>query len=250
VGVGVMAYTLRRRGVVSQGFVIEDGLILHVDAGNVSSYPGSGTTWFDVSGNGNHLTLFNSPTFSVNNLTFNGTNQHARTSSTLNLSGFNAVTVEIDFRCNFTTSPTGMLFEHGPNWNNTSMSFGLVPNTDSSTTYVNDENHTNQFQGTGVFNYNGINSTNIKVHSNHWSRVSDSTGRLAYMDGALRNIVVGSSVTSSFPAFRNDFLYVASRAANSIFIRVSIFAIRIYNRKLSAQEIAHNFQAVRSRYGI
>lgn len=36
---------------------------LSVDANNVSSYPGTGTTWFDLSGNDYDGTLFNSPTF-------------------------------------------------------------------------------------------------------------------------------------------------------------------------------------------
>jgi hypothetical protein len=33
------------------------GLILSYDAANVKSYPGSGTTWYDLSGNGNHGTI-------------------------------------------------------------------------------------------------------------------------------------------------------------------------------------------------
>ena len=47
---------------------ITDGLILYLDAANHRSYPGSGTVWTDVSGNGNNGTLTNGPTFSsVNN---------------------------------------------------------------------------------------------------------------------------------------------------------------------------------------
>jgi hypothetical protein len=34
-----------------------NGLILCLDAANPKSYPGSGTTWFDLSGNGNHFTI-------------------------------------------------------------------------------------------------------------------------------------------------------------------------------------------------
>jgi len=33
------------------------GLILNLDAGNIKSYPGSGTTWYDTSGNNNHFTI-------------------------------------------------------------------------------------------------------------------------------------------------------------------------------------------------
>ena len=37
--------------------LVTDGLILHLDARNPASYPGSGTTWFDLSGVGNNFTL-------------------------------------------------------------------------------------------------------------------------------------------------------------------------------------------------
>ena len=42
--------------------IVTDGLVMCCDAANSKSYPGSGTTFIDVSGNGNHGTLNNSPT--------------------------------------------------------------------------------------------------------------------------------------------------------------------------------------------
>jgi hypothetical protein len=39
--------------------IVSNGLVLHLDAGNSTSYPGSGTTWFDLSGRGNNGTLVN-----------------------------------------------------------------------------------------------------------------------------------------------------------------------------------------------
>jgi hypothetical protein len=44
--------------------VIQRGLVLHLDASALESYPGSGTIWYDMSGNDNHGTLTNGPTFS------------------------------------------------------------------------------------------------------------------------------------------------------------------------------------------
>ena len=37
--------------------IVTDGLVLGLDAANPKSYPGSGTTWNDISGNGNNATL-------------------------------------------------------------------------------------------------------------------------------------------------------------------------------------------------
>jgi hypothetical protein len=57
--------------------VVDSSLQLWVDAGQTASYPGSGTTWTDLSTNALNGTLVNSPTFSTNpaNILFNGTSQ-------------------------------------------------------------------------------------------------------------------------------------------------------------------------------
>ena len=56
--------------------IVKDKLVSYLDAANTQSYPGSGTAWNDISGNGNNGTLINSPTFDSNNLTIarNGSN--------------------------------------------------------------------------------------------------------------------------------------------------------------------------------
>ena len=54
-------------------------IVLDLDAGNTSSYPGSGTRWTDLSGKGNHGTLVNSVTYNSANqgyLVFNGYNPY------------------------------------------------------------------------------------------------------------------------------------------------------------------------------
>ena len=44
-------------GVFAGPNIIEDGLVMALDAANTKSYPGSGDTWFDISGNSNNATL-------------------------------------------------------------------------------------------------------------------------------------------------------------------------------------------------
>jgi hypothetical protein len=61
------------------GKIVTNGLILALDAADKNSYPGSGTTWTDLSGNGNNGTLTNGPTFSSDNggsIVFDGTNDY------------------------------------------------------------------------------------------------------------------------------------------------------------------------------
>lgn len=47
--------------------IVQDGLVCHLDAANKNSYPGSGTTWTDLTGNGNSATINGSPTYTSNN---------------------------------------------------------------------------------------------------------------------------------------------------------------------------------------
>jgi hypothetical protein len=47
--------------------IADSGLTLCLDAGNPVSYPGTGTTWADVSGQGNNGTLVNNPAFNSAN---------------------------------------------------------------------------------------------------------------------------------------------------------------------------------------
>lgn len=37
--------------------IVRDGLVLYLDAANPKSYSGSGTTWYDLTGNNNNATL-------------------------------------------------------------------------------------------------------------------------------------------------------------------------------------------------
>tara|TARA_B100001989_G_scaffold225975_1_gene181324 strand:+ start:2271 stop:2888 length:618 start_codon:yes stop_codon:yes gene_type:complete len=65
--------------------IVRDGLVLYFDAANTKSYPGSGTTWYDLSGNERHGTLINEPTFQSHNLgcfQFDGTNDRVSFDST------------------------------------------------------------------------------------------------------------------------------------------------------------------------
>jgi len=64
-------------GVAYNSRIVTENLVLCLDAANTKSYPGSGTTWTDLSGRGNTGTLVNGVGYSSSNrgaLTFDGTN--------------------------------------------------------------------------------------------------------------------------------------------------------------------------------
>jgi len=232
-----------------QGKIVTNGLVLCLDAADKKSYPGTGSTWLDRSGNSNHFELFNSPLYSDNYINFNGVNQYAKSYSTLNLSSFNSVTVEIILKTNTLGPNSGMAFEHSSDWNTQAMGFGLVPNSVGNTNYAANSHHTNQISGLR-FDYDGIMGSDIVCHTNIWSRVADNTGRLAFINAIQRNPISSTTVTSSYANFRNDFLYISSRAGTSVFANHRVYSIRIYGRKLNVQEIQQNFNATRGRFGI
>jgi hypothetical protein len=64
--------------------IIKDGLVLYLDATNTKSYPRTGTTWTDLTGNGNDGTLINGPTFDSGNngsIVFDGADDYSRINS-------------------------------------------------------------------------------------------------------------------------------------------------------------------------
>ena len=59
--------------------IITTNLTSYLDAANPSSYPGSGTTWTDLSGNNNNFILTNGPTYDNRNggsISFDGTDDY------------------------------------------------------------------------------------------------------------------------------------------------------------------------------
>lgn len=79
-GIVALRYRTQNRNLP----IPSDGLVFFLDAGNTESYSGSGSSWYDLSGNGYHATLVNSPGFTANSgggIVFNGSNQYATISN-------------------------------------------------------------------------------------------------------------------------------------------------------------------------
>jgi len=77
-----------------QGNLIADGLVMAWDASNPASYPGSGTTIYDLSGNGNNGTLYNGVGFSSANggvLTFDGVDDYVQGGPNLSSTNYTVI---------------------------------------------------------------------------------------------------------------------------------------------------------------
>lgn len=229
--------------------IVEDGLVLCLDAGNGRSYGGTGTTWYDLSGNGHHFILYNSPTSSINKIVFDGTNQYARSQNTIDLSYTQTVSVFSMWKMNVTAART--VYEFSPNWNSYAGSFGFLANSlgggQNNPIYCH-------VQSRGNVSYSGLNivtddTRNNKIFTAIHDFFSPAPETTVYESDSL------SPIYSSYNAnntgfFRNDYLYIASRGGSSSFANVDFYGILIYDRRLSEDEIKQNFNALRGRFGL
>jgi hypothetical protein len=237
-----------------QGNIVTTNLLVNLDAGNIVSYPGSGSVWYDLSGNNNHFTLYNGVGYSLDNggcLTFDGSNDYVRSTNNLNLTSYDYIAVEVFYKCDSTSA--AMLFEHTSDWNSNTGGFGLATNADGNNQLTNC-NHTNH--NTQVArNYLVSNNSNWNNNLNLYSKISDSTGRLTYVNGGLVSFTsVGGyptgTATSTNGSFPNEVFYIGSRGGSSSFFNGRISSIKIYGFKINGPQVQQNFNTYRSRFGI
>jgi hypothetical protein len=89
--------------------IVTNGLVLNLDAGFLPSYPTSGTTWYDLSGNNNSGSLINGPTFNpVGAIEFDGINDYINIpgNTTNNFQPTNSFTINAIFKPIGIGSPT------------------------------------------------------------------------------------------------------------------------------------------------
>ena len=211
--------------------IVTDGLVLNLDAGWWNSYPTTGTTWTDLSGNNLNGTLTNGPTFNSAN------------------SGF-IVCDGIDDFVNFTTSPSNVVTVSV--WinlnNNGNFPIILAGNSDA---YDSGQWNWSLFSFNGTFYIRGnggstgqINtpsSTLVNVWTN-WVLVrNDGTGTCrAYKNGTLFG-------TSDEIGSVNSSLYIGKGGQ---YYNGKISTTQIYNRALSAAEVLQNYNAQKGRFGL
>ena len=227
--------------------IVSTGLILNYDIGNASSYPGTGATVTDLQANSN-ASLFNTPTYASNYLTFNGTNQYLTTNTSLNskLSPANTSTVISIFVWVYPIDNGVIVQELGQ-------------------TTPNSAWHDSQIEmvaGTMKFsvwsNQPGFSST-ILTPLSAWYYAGftfDGSVLRGYVNGALA--VTSATITRSTPYNNGGNLPLhyaiahtdATNLGDGTFSNMRLGAFHIYNTALSAGQVLTNFQAGRSRYGV
>lgn len=242
-GYSTLTADLTSADLVATPSIITSGLTVNLDAGNISSYPGTGTTWTDISGNGNNVTLQNSPTFNSGNsgyLIFNGSNQYG---SGTNL-GLDYITIEA-WVMSTASGNNGYVVNKNYNGANVPYSLCLGNSQFGATNGIGFYGPGGSGQGWFVTNV----GTNI-MNTSAWYHVVgtfDGTTLKYYLNGTLN----ASYTPSVYILPKNNNVFDIGRYANdSSYFGGRIAVIRIYNRGLLSTEITQNYNAIKSRFGL
>ena len=216
--------------------ISENGLIFSLDAADRTSYPGSGTTWYDLVGN-NNGTLTNGPTFNSGNkgsIVFDGVDDYVEVP---NFNIANTITVDVWVKKTSGNSWQGWL----GNWNTTGNGDSWLLTQDDSNRASFYIMHTNNV-GDNIVDTSGIIVGNVWY--NYTGIFTNSTLSL-YKNGSL----VNSKSTLQNTIYQNS-LKIWYGRFSTFYLNGQLSNGKVYNRALSATEIAQNFNNTKSRFGL
>jgi len=221
-------------GGINNANIVSNGLILNLDASNPASYSGVGNKWYDLSGNNNHATLMNSPTYDAasGSIVTNGSDQYISvpqiSTANTNVTMQAWVYVKLNSKGTFIKNGTG-----GGGY-----SIGI---------------------GNGAYDQAGSNvvmllygrgwiATGVSYATEGWKLVTltldgSSTAR-AYVNGGL----IGTSYTWPTPTVPAGSLnFGANIGDGNIYYNGKFAAAYFYDRALSLAEIQQNYNAFSSK---
>jgi len=214
-------------GIAYNPQIVTDGLVLCLDAANIKSYPGSGASWFDISGNGHVMTLTNGPTFSTVNggvLQFNGTNQYG----SLSALNYAATTFTIMAGSRYSGATRGR----------------VITSISNNWLFGHWGNGSERYFAEGWIHQGPPNDLNWRIYAGTENHPGDQ--RSFYVNNSA--IVVNSTAGSA--GFNGLSVGRWGSGAGSEYSTCEVSFIHVYNRVLSDSEIAQNFNALRGRFGI
>jgi hypothetical protein len=222
--------------------IVTDGLVLVLDAANPLSYPGTGTTWSDLSGEGNNGTLTNGPTFDPTNggaISFDGTDEYVTVQYNSALDISTAITVEawVKYRSQGEIGGAGRTYSvisyKGYPWTWLLEDQSGQFNFRISTTSDSDSNIASNY-------YHGL---------NNWDHVVctyNGATQAIYVNGILQN---SKSLTGTIDTSATT-IELGTYGTGDYSLNGWLANHRIYNRALSASEVQQNYQALKTRFGL
>jgi hypothetical protein len=231
--------------------IVTDGLVLCLDAANRKSYPGSGTTWTDLSTPSVNGSFINGTQFSTDNsgvINFDGIDDYVQLSNSTSYKVQFPLTISLFFKVNSTLSSTAVLLRtDNTNINHRGVLIQMNSSAFLNITYGNGTSNT----ASGRRTYLSATTLSLNQWYNLVVTLPDSLNCISYLNGTLINTPYNSGTATTLVystgggtiGWRNDgaaLNYFPGQIAN----------ILSYNRALSSTEILQNYNATKSRFGL
>jgi hypothetical protein len=217
--------------------IVSDGLVLALDASDPASYSGTGTTWFDISGNSNNGVLTNGPTYNnEGSLVFDGTDDYLSIPNSSSLGVGDVLTISSWINASNLLSRYGIF---STRFNNSAGSWQLEVGVANS--------GTNRVSVTGVGVWIWESSNNV-IQPNTWTNICyRRPSNTLFING----IKLTPLVTTSYTIQNNsDIKVLGSGSSSSQYFPGRISNTYLYSRQISDQEIQQNYNALKGRYGL
>ncbi len=230
---------------------IQSGLVLSLDAGNVRSYPGSGTAWYNLSNPQVNGTLTNGAAYSNTAkgvIEFDGVNDYVNTTYNSAYDFANAAfSMEAWFYANPVSFGTYEVIFSRATYGSNERSYELYLAYDAANPYI--------WFGTFNSGWTYVNNSSLtNVEFNKWYHVvatSDGGGNgKVYINGTLRqtNSSFNTAITvTSVPVQVGAYNGGIGLGGN---FNGKIPTVKLYNRPLLASEILQNFNMTKTRFGL
>jgi hypothetical protein len=216
------------------GPIVTDGLVFAIDAGNLVSYPKSGTSTYNLTGSGATGALTNGTSFTPLDggaFVFDGTNDYIVFPNDTNLDN-QALTMESWCYLNTTTTQDAFLFEKGQ------------VNTQYSNFCDNAGNF--YFRTMGLSNQDLTFTTSTYISPNTWNHVVCTYGagtKTIYVNGT--QVAQQTGLTGTISTNTTGLFLGAYGPGTGYFLNGKIAESRVYNRALTAAEVLQNYNATK-----
>lgn len=228
--------------------IVTDGLILALDAASPKSYPGSGTTWYDLTTNSLDATLYNGVSFSTNKqgtMVFDGVNDYGQISSST-LTAINIFTFELWFNRTgiaTTTPPYDRIFQKEggisgyPAWG-----WSIAESDPAAISFLSAYGDGTTFNNTINFN------SNDKIELNEWNCLATTVDSNLLASNYFNGSLSSTGTLNNAPMNTQDTILIAIGDGRES--QGEISTVKVYNRALTADEVAQNYNALKSRFGL
>ena len=223
---------------------VSNGLLLYIDAANTRSYPGSGTTWYDLSGNNRNIILYNTPTFASTNqgsLDFDaGSSEFGTFTSPSDLSVF---TCEAWFKVNTTplsTTVQAIITQSFPGAN-TRINYSLGFNGANNTGAYDGKINGGFWNGTWRLTAGFTPTVGVWYHT---AVTYDGSTIIQYQNGVSQSTLNYAAT----PTGSGSSSYIMRRWDDANFLDGNLAILKLYNRALTASEILQNYNSTKGRF--